>query len=85
MATNNRWNGTLLGAAFAVLGLWAIKGAQATVPDSNFANIVYGWFTSGAHYLITNVSWMSTFSETWLAFGIAALLGIILGLWVEYK
>lgn len=81
---NSKWNGFALGAAFGAVGLLAVKGLQnATTP--NFANTIYGWFTSLGQTIIDSWSGFGSISVTVMAFAIAILAGGLIGLYTEVK
>ena len=85
MANNSKMNGAMLGIAFGLLGLLAIKGMQGAVGSENFWNTIYSWFTSGAQAIIDAWAPLASIGVVTMAFVIAGLIGLIVGLYVEMK
>jgi hypothetical protein len=86
---NNKWNGALLGGAFGGISLLAIKGMQTTVGEGNFANTIYGWFaswgTSIFNKVVASAPSMNFITPIMYSFLIAIGIGVLIGLYTEFK
>lgn len=71
------WNGILIGVALAVLAFYASQSIAAISFISTFINSISTWLAAQ--------TWMSWYTFGYLNYVVAGTIGLLIGLWVEYK
>lgn len=77
MAKNSIWNGILIGIALAVLAFYAAQSISALGFVASIINSISTWLAAQ--------TWMSWYTFGYLNYVVAGVIGLIIGLWVEYK